>query len=104
MPERWIEKSNIKYQHFFALIMGGGVIIYSQLMVNQLTNDYDGLWEGSFHNAGKWELSLGRWFWLYISRLRFGTSPDPFTSLLTLALMAVGLLFLFDLWQIKINI
>lgn len=24
MPERWIEKSNIKYQHFFALIMGGG--------------------------------------------------------------------------------
>ncbi len=70
-------------------------------MANQLTNDYDGLWEGSFHNAGTWELSLGRWFWLYISRLRFGTSPDPFTSLLTLALMAVGLLFLFDLWQIK---
>ena len=27
MPERWIEKSNIKYQHFFALIMGGGLSI-----------------------------------------------------------------------------
>lgn len=26
MPERWIEKSNIKYQHFFALIMGGNHI------------------------------------------------------------------------------
>lgn len=97
-------KKQYKISTLFCIDYGGGVIIYSQLMVNQLTNDYDGLWEGSFHNAGKWELSLGRWFWLYISRLRFGTSPDPFTSLLTLALMAVGLLFLFDLWQIKINI
>ncbi|MCM1526851.1 MAG: glucosyltransferase domain-containing protein [Bacteroides sp.] len=70
-------------------------------MINQLTNDYDGLWENSFHNAGTWELSMGRWFWQYISRLRFGTSPDPYTSLITLALMVSGLLLLFDLWNIK---
>lgn len=29
MPERWIEKSNIKYQHFYALIMGGGNHIFT---------------------------------------------------------------------------
>lgn len=99
MLKAWLKTVNIKYQHFIALFVGA-VIIYSELMVNQLTNDYDGLWENSFHNAGAWELSLGRWFWHYISRLRFGTSPDPYTSLITLALMAAGLLLLFDLWQI----
>ena len=85
----------------FYRIVGGVVIIYSELMVNQLTNDYDGLWENSFHNAGVWELSLGRWFWQYISRLRFGTSADPYTSLITLGIMVVGLLLLYDLWNIK---
>lgn len=94
------EKVNIKYQHFILLLVGS-VIIYSELMINQLTNDYDGLWEGSFHNAGIWELSLGRWFWHYISRARFGTSADPYTSLITLAIMGLGLLLLFDLWQIR---
>lgn len=83
------------------LLFVGTVIIYSQLMINQLTNDYDGIWENSFHNAGAWELSLGRWFWQYISRLRFGTSPDPYTTLITLALMTVGLLLLFELFGIK---
>lgn len=27
------------------LLFVGTVIIYSQLMINQLTNDYDGIWE-----------------------------------------------------------
>lgn len=91
--------SNIKFQHFVLLFVGA-VVIYAELMIHQLTNGNDGVWESSFHNAGAWELSLGRWFWQYISRLRFGTSVDPYTSLITLALMVMGLLLLFDLWQI----
>lgn len=97
--KEWSKRINIHYQHFILLFVGS-IIIYAELMINQLTNDYDGLWENSYHYAGPWELSLGRWFWQYISRARFGISPDPYTSLLTLAIMVVGLLFLYDLWQI----
>lgn len=88
MLKEYMKKVNIKYQDFILLFFGS-VIIYSELMINQLTNDYDGLWEGAFHNAGIWELSLGRWFWQYISRARFGTSADPYTSLITLVIMVV---------------
>lgn len=93
-------KNNILATPCFWILFGGGIAIYAELMVNQLTNDYDGLWRGSFHNAGAAELSAGRWFWQYISRARFGTSADPYTSLITLFLFSVGLLLLFDLWKI----
>ena len=72
------------------------VICYSQLMTQGLTNSVDGLWESSFHNAGAWELSIGRWFWLYLSRMRFGTSPDPITSILALLIYLLGVLLFFD--------
>lgn len=93
-------KNNILANTNFWILFVGGIIIYAELMVNQLTNDYDGLWIGSFHNAGAAELSAGRWFWQYISRARFGTSADPYTSLITLFLLSAGLLLLFDLWKI----
>lgn len=100
MHREWFKSVPVKYQHFI-LLFAGSAILYSELMVNQLTNDYDGLWENSFHNAGNWELTLGRWFWQYISRARFGTSSDPYTTLITLAIMAAGLLLLFDLWHVS---
>ena len=100
MYREWFKNVPVKYQHFLLLLTGSG-ILYSELMINQLTNDYDGLWENSFHNAGAWEISLGRWFWQYISRARFGTSSDPYTTLITLAIMAAGLLLLFDLWHVS---
>lgn len=99
MLRKWLKQSNFKYQQFAALLVAGA-IVYSELMINQLTNGYDGLWDSSFQNPGLWEISLGRWFWQYISRLRFGTSVDPYTSLITLALMAAGLLLVFDLWKV----
>lgn len=100
MHRKFVKRIHIKYQHFIVLLTGSA-ILYSELMINQLTNDYDGLWENSYHNAGAWELSLGRWFWQYISSARFGTSSDPYTSLITLALMAAGLILLYDLWHIS---
>lgn len=83
------------------ILFGISLLVYSQLMTNQLVNHYDGLWEGSFHNAGAWELSIGRWFWLYLSRLRFGVAPDPATSMISLALFVVGLLLFFDLMKVE---
>ncbi len=79
----------------------GSVYTYSMLMIHQLTNDYDGLSEASFHNAGVWELSLGRWFWQYITRLRFGTSVDPYTTIITLALMSAAMVLFSELLRIR---
>ncbi len=83
------------------LLFLGSTYIYSLLMIHQLTNDYDGLSEASFHNAGVWELSLGRWFWQYITRLRFGTSVDPYTTIITLAMMSAAMVLLCELFRIK---
>lgn len=96
MIKWWRENRN----HFFLLWIGSA-LIYAELMIHQLTNDYDGLWESSFHNAGTWELSLGRWFWQYVSRLRFGTSADPYTSLITLALMSFAMVLFADMLDVR---
>jgi len=75
-------------------------IIYFVLMANQLVNPYDGLWEYSNYTAGYWELSLGRWSWLYLDQTRLGISTDPLTSLITLALFSIGILLLLDIFDI----
>lgn len=75
-----------------------GLILYSQLMSQQLVNAYDGLWEYTYHAAGKWELSLGRWFWLYLDKIRFGVSNDPWTSIMTILLFSAGLYLISDLF------
>lgn len=51
MLKELLKKSNIMYKNYLLLFVSS-VIIYAELMICQLTNDYDGLWEGSFHNAG----------------------------------------------------
>lgn len=83
---------------FFLLMMLFSAVIYFRLMSEELVNCYDGIWEGSYHQAGPWELSLGRWFWRYIDLLRLGVSSDPATSLITLASYSLGLIFCFDLF------
>ena len=75
-------------------------IIYFVLMANQLVNPYDGLWEYSYYTAGYWELSLGRWSWLYLDQTRLGISTDPLTSLITLALFSIGILRLLDIFEL----
>lgn len=83
---------------FFAWMMLFSAVVYFKLMSGELVNCYDGIWEGSYHQAGAWELSLGRWFWCYIDVLRLGVSSDPVTSLITLAAYSLGLVFCFDLF------
>ncbi len=84
---------------FFSCVFG--LLIYSQLMTQHLVNTYDGLWEYTYHSAGKWELSLGRWFWLYLDKIRFGVSNDPWTSVLTLLLFSAGMLLTVDIFCLK---
>lgn len=86
---------------YFLWLMLFSVVLYFRLMAEELVNCYDGIWMGSYHLAGAWELSLGRWFWLIIDRLRLGVSCDPMTSLMTLACYSLGLTFCVDLLDCK---
>lgn len=83
------------------LIFGG--IIYFLLISNSLVNSNDGLWEYNYYKAGKWSLSLGRWFWLYLDRLRFGISTEPLTSLISLACFSAGFVYIADLFELGKN-
>lgn len=87
------------YIPIFVINMIFSGIIYALLLSERLVNSYDGLWEYSYHVAKGWELSLGRWFWLYIDQLRFGISIDPLTSLISLAIFSVGMIVLIDLFE-----
>lgn len=70
-------------------------------MTLQLVNAYDGLWEYTYHAAGKWELSLGRWFWLYLDKIRFGVNNDPWTSIMTILLFSAGVYLISDLFCLE---
>lgn len=39
------------------------VFAYIVIVSNELTNTYDGLWQGSYYAGYSWVLSIGRWFW-----------------------------------------
>lgn len=75
-----------------------GIFVYSEMMTGHLVNAYDGIWEYTYHTAGAWELSLGRWFWLYLDKLRFGLSNDPWTSILTIFGFVFGMMLFADLF------
>lgn len=101
-----MERNNIKqtvklYVPVFIVNIIFAFIIYFLLMSNQLVNPYDGIWEYSYHIAQKWELSLGRWAWQYLDKLRFGISVDPLTSLITLACYCTSIILVLDLFEIK---
>ena len=85
----------------YLVLLGLSLFTYSELMINQLLNNYDGIWEGSFHIAGDWELSNGRWFWYYISKLRFGITADPVVNTIALALFVLGIMVFVNLMEVK---
>jgi general stress protein CsbA len=99
-------KEILKNKRLMITQMVFAILLYMVLIANQLTNQYDGLWSGSYELAGKWELSIGRWFWLYIDRLRLGISAEPTTSILTIFLVCIGNLLIinaFDMIESKIS-
>lgn len=89
-----------KYGSCYICVFFSGVCTYFLLLSRQLTNGYDGLWEYSDYTAGYWELSLGRWFWLYIDQLRFGISTEPITTLISIALYALGIFVVIDVFSV----
>ncbi len=88
------------YLSLLVFSMLTGVLIYLTLISQQLTNHYDGLWSDPWYEAGKWELSIGRWFWLFLDRFRMGYAADPFNSYLALLFIALGNVFLIDTFSL----
>ncbi len=85
----------------FIICMAAGIFAYSLLMTHQLVNQLDGLWHGSVSYANGHELSIGRWFWRFVDRWRFYLSPDPVTSVVSLALFIMGFILLLDVLNVK---
>lgn len=96
-----IKRKAKDYLPIFGGSMIFSIVIYSLLMSEQLVNHFDGLWHYSYYFAGNWEISLGRWLWPYLDRLRSGISIDPTTSLLTLMCFSAGLILLLDIFEIE---
>lgn len=78
-----------------------GLIVYFMMMSLNLVNDLDGLWHPSNFIAGDWEISLGRALQRYADRARFGIVSEPFNSILTLILLAVGNTLMINKLKIK---
>lgn len=78
-----------------------GIAVFFLQISQSLVNSYDGIWNTSVYFADYWERSIGRWFWPYLDKLRFGTVSVPLNSILTLILAAIASAFLVDLFQVK---
>jgi len=65
-------------------------LCYLPLIAKGLTNSVDGCWAPTYFQAGNWELSIGRWAWLFFDKSREGYAAEPFNSLLTLLLISIA--------------
>ena len=84
---------------FFAIIYIVGFLLYSFLINNQLVNTYDGLWQGQYNIAGKWETSIGRVLLPLFDFLHWGINGEPLQSLFALVFLCLSLVLIFELFD-----
>lgn len=94
---KWFENRAVS----MGMLILFGSAVYMMLLSQNLVNSYDGLWHNSIFFAGDWERSIGRWFWPYLDRMRFGVVSYPLNSLITLILDAVTIHLIADLFAVK---
>ncbi len=85
------------YRRPFLILWIYALLVHLPLLVLRLTNDLDGLWNQDDYMAGAWELSIGRWFWPFLDKARFGVSLDPLPAVFSLALYALSFLLILRL-------
>ena len=86
----------LRYALFFGFSFIFGVIVYLSLLSQSLVNTLDGLWSSNYYLSHSWELSIGRWLWLFLDRFRGGISCNPINGYLTILLISAGNTFLAD--------
>lgn len=97
------ERNSVK--KYLMQIVGSYIICclaYFVLIANELTNTYDAMWKGSRYIEYDWVVKIGRWFWPVIGQTREHLSPEPFTSMLSIALYVLGawlVVSMFDGWN-----
>lgn len=79
------------------------VSLYSMIMVHNLVNRQDGMWNGPYYFAGNWELSIGRWLIRYWDQLQLGIHVNPYTTIITLLLFILGTEVLINIFDIPSN-
>ena len=84
----WLSVSG--YIKLFWVTLLVSILSYLVLISNELTNTYDGMWKGTMYPDHGWPISIGRWFWPYIGMARRDLSPEPFTSIFSLALFVLA--------------
>lgn len=90
-------KKFIKY--FIATILFS-LAIYSVILTNELTNTYDGLWCGSYRQAGYWEISIGRVLWCFLDVTHCGIAAEPANILTSLAIFSAGVQLVFSIFDV----
>lgn len=78
-----------------------GILLYSLMMSQQLTNTFDGLWHQNYHHAGVMELTSGRWMLVLADKLVMGLHAEPIASVSTLILIIAGFVLVLDLFGIE---
>ncbi len=76
--------------NFFFICTAVTICAFIVLIANELTNTYDGLWQGSYYVLYEWVISIGRWFWPLVGKARLDMSPEPFTTILSILLTVCG--------------
>ena len=95
----WMKTKITEWHRVFIADLAAACFAYSLLMINQLVNQYDGLWHGSISYAGHHEFTIGRWLWPYLDKLRFFLSPDPVTSIISIVLFILSFILLMDMLE-----
>ena len=98
---QWAETLHRRWGRSFLHLYLYAAVIYLPLIVLRLTNFLDGMWDQDDHLAGAAELRIGRWFWPWLDRMRFGVSLDPLPAIVSIALFVAGVLMILSLMRRK---
>lgn len=91
----------LKDKKLFIFSYAFSLVFYSFLIVNQLTNTYDGMWHSNISLAGGSEIAVGRWALPYFDVLHLGLQIEPFVSIFTLLFISLSALLIVDMFRIK---
>ena len=69
--------------------------VYFSMYSNGLVNQWDGIWEYNYYKAGRWSISLGRWLWPFLDRIKMGLGTEPLSTISACALFALGITIAF---------
>ena len=78
------------YGKMFMICWGYMLAVFFSMYSNGLVNQWDGIWEYHYYMAGRWSVSLGRWLWPFLDRMKMGLGTEPLATMSGCALFALG--------------